>query len=128
MLVIVMEQIYHTIVHFDIPAENVEKMRKFYSSLFGWKIERVAGPIEYYLIKTAPEGKGVGGGMPKKEDQSQQPMNYYSVESVDEYSKKVKELGGKIIIPKQTVLGMGHFAVAIDPERNIFGLWEAILP
>jgi predicted enzyme related to lactoylglutathione lyase len=128
MLVIRMEQVYHTIVHFDIPAENVEKMRKFYSSLFSWKIERVAGPIEYYLIETAPKGKGVGGGMPKKEDQSQQPMNYYSVESVDEYSKKVKELGGKIIMPKQTVPGMGHFAVAIDPERNIFGLWEAISP
>jgi predicted enzyme related to lactoylglutathione lyase len=123
-----MEQIYHTIVHFEIPAENVEKMRKFYSELFGWKIERVKGPIEYYLIETAPEGKGVGGGMTKKEDQSQQPMNYYLVESVDEYSRKVKELGGKIIMPKQTVPGMGHFAVAIDPERNIFGLWEAILP
>jgi predicted enzyme related to lactoylglutathione lyase len=37
-------------------------------------------------------------------------------------------LGGKIIILKQTVLGRGHFAVAIDPERNTFGLWEAILP
>jgi len=123
-----MEQIYHTIVHFEIPAENVEKMRKFYSRLFGWKIERVAGPIEYYLIETAPEGKGVGGGMSKKEDQSQQSMNYYLVESVDEYSRKVEELGGKIIMPKQTVPGMGHFAVAIDPERNIFGLWEAILP
>jgi len=128
MLVIRMEQIYHTIVHFEIPAENVEKMRKFYSRLFGWKIERVAGPIEYYLIETAPEGKGVGGGMTKKEDLSQQPMNYYLVESVDEYSRKVEELGGEIIMPKQTVPGMGHFAVAIDPERNIFGLWEAISP
>jgi predicted enzyme related to lactoylglutathione lyase len=37
-------------------------------------------------------------------------------------------LGGKIIMPKQMVPGMGHFAVAIDPERNTFGLWEAILP
>jgi len=123
-----MEQIYHTIVHFDIPAENVEKMRIFYSKLFGWKIERVGGPIEYYLIETAPEGKGVGGGLTKKMDPNQRPMNYILVESVDEYSKKVEKLGGKIIIPKQTVPRMGHFAVALDPEGNTFGLWEAILP
>jgi predicted enzyme related to lactoylglutathione lyase len=121
-----MTQTYHTIVHFDIPAENVEKMKKFYSKLFGWKIERVEGPIEYYLIETAPEGKGAGGGMAKKEDPNQRPMNYISVESVDEYSKKVEELGGKIIVQKQTVPGMGHLAVALDPEGNAFGLWEAI--
>ena len=123
-----MEQIYHTIVHFEIPAENFEKMRRFYSGLFGWKIERAVGPVEYYLIEIAPEGKGVGGGMAKKEDPSKRPMNYISVESVDEYSGKVEELGGKIIVPKQTVPGMGHFAVALDPEGNIFGLWEAISP
>lgn len=123
-----LEQVYHTIVHFEISAENVEKMRKFYSGLFGWKIERVEGPTEYYLIETAPEGKGVGGAMAKKEDPSQRPMNYILVESVDEYSRKVEELGGKIIVPKQTVPGTGHFAVALDPEGNTFGLWEAILP
>lgn len=121
-----MEQTYHTIVHFDIPAENIEKMKKFYSKLFSWKIERVAGPIEYYLIETAPEGKSVGGGMAKKMVPNQQPMNYILVESVDDYSKKVEKLGGKIIVTKQTVPGMGHLAVALDPEGNTFGLWENI--
>ena len=121
-----MKQTYHTIAHFDIPAENIDKMKKFYSELFGWKIERVGGPIEYYLIETAPEGKGVGGGMSKKEHPSQHPMNYIFVESVDEYSKKVEKLGGKIILPKQTLPGMGYLAVAIDPEGNTFGLWEDI--
>jgi len=113
-----MERIYHTIVHFEIPAENVEKMRKFYSELFGWKIERAEGPVEYYLVETAPEGKGVGGGMTKKEEPSERPVNYILVESVDEYSRKVEELGGKIIVPKQTVPGMGHFAVAARGARN----------
>lgn len=45
-------------------------------------------------------------------------MNYILVESVGEYSKKVEELGGKMIVPKQTVPGMGHLAVALDPEGN----------
>jgi hypothetical protein len=28
-----------TIVHFDIPADDIEGAKKFYSDLFGWKIE-----------------------------------------------------------------------------------------
>jgi len=29
----------HTIVHFEIPADDVKKLARFYSELFGWKIE-----------------------------------------------------------------------------------------
>ena len=41
-------------MHFEIPAESVEKMKKFYTDLFGWKIEKSPGPIEYWLIETVP--------------------------------------------------------------------------
>ena len=29
-----------TIVHFEIPADDIERSRKFYTDLFGWKIEK----------------------------------------------------------------------------------------
>ena len=32
-----------TIVHFEIPADDVDRAKKFYSNLFGWKIEKVPG-------------------------------------------------------------------------------------
>ena len=32
-----------TIVHFEIPVDDVERSRKFYSGLFGWKIEKWPG-------------------------------------------------------------------------------------
>ena len=32
-----------TIVHFEIPADDVERSKKFYSDLFGWKIEKFTG-------------------------------------------------------------------------------------
>lgn len=119
----------HIPVHFDIPAENPEVLTKFYGKLFGWKIERAEGPVEYWLINTSPEeGKGMGGGIGKKEDPNQRPINYILVESVDEYSKKVENLGGRITVPKQEVPGMGYLAVAIDPEGNVFGLWETVSP
>ena len=47
----------HTIIHFEIPADDVEKLRKFYSKLFGWKIEKTPGPMDYYMIQTVPVDK-----------------------------------------------------------------------
>ncbi|WP_256623107.1 VOC family protein [Methanolobus chelungpuianus] len=40
-----------TVVHMDIPTDNVERARNFYSDLFGWEFSK-AGDMEYYLIRT----------------------------------------------------------------------------
>jgi len=124
----------HTVIHFEIPPNDVEKIKTFYTSLFGWKIEKVPGGMEYYVITTVPVDEkgnllrpGVNGGLYKKDQPQQQPVNYIYVESVDEYSKKVESLGGKIVVPKTEVQGMGWFALAQDPEGNTFGIFE-ILP
>jgi len=120
-----------TIVHFMIPAGDVKKMKQFYAGLFGWKIERHPGPMEYWEIQTVPvdeEGMllrpGVNGGMVKKESPEQKPMNYISVESIDESISKVKKLGGKIVSPKQEVPNVGWIATAVDPEGNQIALLQ----
>jgi predicted enzyme related to lactoylglutathione lyase len=114
----------HIIVHFDIPATDPEALARFYSQLFGWKIEKAPGAVPYWLIETAPEGRGVGGGIMPREAPEQHPNNYVLVESVAEFSNKVQELGGRIVVPKMAVPRMGYFAIAIDPQGNSFGLWE----
>ena len=52
------------------------------------------------------------------------PINYISVESVEEYSKKVEALGGKIVVTKMEIPGLGWWALALDPEGNHFGMLE----
>jgi hypothetical protein len=115
----------HTVVHFEIPAENIEKLKQFYTGVFGWKIEKDPGPIEYWMIHTVPtddkgmlQRPGVNGGMPKKESSQQKPVNYISVENIDESINKVKKLGGKIVVPKQEVPNIGWIITAEDPEGN----------
>jgi predicted enzyme related to lactoylglutathione lyase len=121
----------HTLVHFEIPAADVEKLKQFYTGLFGWKIEKYPGPMEYWMIQTVPTDEkgmllrpGVNGGMVKKELPEQKPANYITIESIDESIKKVTKLGGKILIPKQQVPSVGWIAVAVDPEGNQFGLLQ----
>ena len=121
----------HTIVHFEIPADDVEKLKKFYSRLFGWKIEKTPGPAEYWMIETVPVDEkgnavrpGVNGGIMKRQNPEHKPVNYVAVESVDDYVKKIEALGGKMIVSKMEVPGVGWWALALDPEGNQFAILE----
>jgi len=123
----------HTIVHFEIPADDVEKLRKFYGELFGWKIEKMPGPVEYWGIATVPvdekgmpQRPGVNGGMMKRQNPEHKPVNYIAVESVDEYVKKIEALGGRVIVPKVEVPGIGWWALALDLEGNQFAILQSV--
>ena len=125
------------IVHFQIPADDIERSRKFYNDLFGWKFEKfpprpgseaMPEEMEYWLISTVHNkgNKAVGGGMMKRQLPQQQGItNYFDVKSVQEYSAKVEKLGGKVITPKTPIPGMGYFAVCTDTENNGFGIFES---
>ena len=90
-----------TIVHFEIPADNLQRARTFYGDLLGWKIEKYEDPnnpssMEYWLITTTDEKgeKALMGGMMQREQPQQQILNYIDVPSIDEYASKVEKLGG----------------------------------
>ena len=115
------------VIHFEIPADETSRAVKFYQKVFGWKIEKMpgGGPMEYWMIQTVPVDEkgmllrsGVNGGMYKKERKENVPINYIAVESIDASIKQVKALGGKIVVDKQEVPGVGWVATALDPEGN----------
>ena len=47
----------NSLVWFEIPANNVERAKSFYGALFGWKIEKLPGPMEYWHIDTGGDCK-----------------------------------------------------------------------
>ncbi|MDD1656410.1 MAG: VOC family protein [Methanomicrobiales archaeon] len=115
-----------TIVHFDLPAEDLARARKFYGELFGWTFVRPPAPMEYYLIMTTglDGSPGVGGGMGKRGAPDQRMTNYFGVPSIDQYLEKAKALGATVVMPKNTVPYFGYLAICVDTEGNPFGLWE----
>jgi uncharacterized protein len=117
-----------TVVHFEIPADDVERAKKFYEELFGWKIDKLTGstPMDYWLVRTDREEgmMGVDGGLMPRQHPQQQTIVYIDVPSVDDHAGKVTSLGGQVVFPKTAIPGMGYFAVCLDPENNGFGLWE----
>ncbi len=123
----------HTIMHFEIPANDVEKLKAFYEKVFGWNIVLADGPVEYWVIQTVPVDPngmllraGVNGGMYKKQIPDSKPINYYSVESISDFLDKIVKSGGKITQPKQEVPEVGWIAAAEDPEGNQFALIQPL--
>jgi hypothetical protein len=130
------------VVHFEIPADDVGRAKKFYTRLFGWKITRWEGlksANEYWLIDTEPEtgnrkqetgggkrtaGRPISGGIIKRQAPGHPFMNYVAVDSIDEFLARAESLGGKIVLPKQVVPGVGAFAAFMDTENNIIGLHQ----
>jgi predicted enzyme related to lactoylglutathione lyase len=123
----------HTIVHFEIPADQPERAAKFYREMFGWNINRWENPggIDYWMVETVPtdaEGRpvrpGVNGGLMPRMYPAQQPVNYIAVESVDEAVAKAERLGAKVMMGKTPVPGMGWFAQLADTEGNVLAVWQ----
>jgi predicted enzyme related to lactoylglutathione lyase len=67
---------------------------------------------------------GVNGGIMKRQNPEHKPVNYIAVESIDEYIKKIEELGGRVVVPKMEVPILGWWALALDPEGNQFAILQ----
>jgi uncharacterized protein len=75
--------IKHQVGHFEIPADNVDDLRSFYSSLFGWEFEK-GQTQDYYMIKNA----GISGALMQKENLQQVSTQFVNVESLENYMIK----------------------------------------
>jgi predicted enzyme related to lactoylglutathione lyase len=75
----------HTIVHFEIPADDVQALAQFYTELLGWKIETVKEFPDDWGIRTSEAEGALMGGMMKRKMPQQGPTNYVLVESVADY-------------------------------------------
>ena len=113
------------VVHFEVPADNPERAIKFYESVFGWRIEKWDGPIEYWLIMTGPEDQpGIDGGLAPREDLATGIENFIDVKDLDTSLEAVTDQGGEITRPRMTVPGVGWVAYIKDTEGNIFALMQ----
>ncbi len=120
------------VVHFEIPADNVERAKSFYQKAFGWQINQYPG-MEYHMVGTAPSNEqgmptepgAINGGMTKRQDPVKNTVITIDVSDIDSSLKSIEKLGGKIVQKKQPVADMGFTAYFKDTEGNIVGLWQS---
>jgi hypothetical protein len=112
------------VIHFEISVDDPERAKKFYEDVFGWKIEKW-GPVDYWLIMTGDKSEpGIDGAIKKRGTPQESTINTINVPSIDEFIKKVKKNGGKVLMPKMTIPGIGYNTYCQDTEGNVFGIME----
>ncbi len=126
------------IVHFELPVTDLERARKFYGPTFGWTLQDWPMPDGslYIGVHTTPIDEktrqplkpgAINGGIMKKNDSVKNvhgAVIAVNVSSIDEKVKAVEMAGGKVVMPKMDMMGMGFYAYIADPDGNVVGLWE----
>jgi len=112
--------------YIEIPTDNIEETKKFYSNMFGWEFEkREEGEGDgegekYWLIKNV----GIKGAITSKREDNQTPTFYIMVESIDDFIAKSLKQGAKIVVDKKEI-SEGFYATLQDQQQNTFGLWQS---
>ncbi|MBI4438386.1 VOC family protein [Candidatus Woesearchaeota archaeon] len=120
------------IVHFEIPAENMDRANKFYIETFGWEINKTPFMDDYRIVMTVPVDKkmmptspgAINGGMYRKQSPKDSTRVVIKVQSIEAYTKKIEKAGGKMLMKPAKVGDMGMYAMFTDTEGNTVGLWE----
>jgi predicted enzyme related to lactoylglutathione lyase len=119
------------VVHFEVPADDLERAQSFYRDAFGWQLDPMP-EMSYTIVTTTKvddqgrptEPGAINGGMMTRQRPFTGPVIVISVDDVDGALERVRELGGEMLQPRTAVGDMGFSAYFADPEGNVVGLWE----
>ncbi|MCE9578913.1 MAG: VOC family protein [Deltaproteobacteria bacterium] len=117
------------LAHFAINADDVDRARRFYQSVFGWTFA-AWGPPGFYLIQTADGGDpGPYGALQGRRTLVPgERMNGFectiAVESIDATGAAVIASGGTVLLPKSVIMGVGALMFFKDTEGNVFGAMQ----
>jgi uncharacterized protein len=118
------------LAHFAINADDVSRARRFYEQVFGWAFH-AWGPPNFYQIKTNVDGEppGVFGALQGRRSliAGQRTLGFectIAVASIDNTAKAVLANGGKTLLEKSIIVGVGALMFFEDPEGNVFGAMQ----
>lgn len=112
--------------HFELVTGDFEKTAQFYRTVFGWKVEKWDGPVDYWTITTGDASSvGINGGLMPSGGPFSGTVNTIEVENIDEYIPKVEANGGEFIFPKDVIPGVGYIAYFKDNMGIICGLHQS---
>jgi uncharacterized protein len=113
------------VVHWEFWSENPAVVSDFYRRVFDWKITHHP-ELKYWVSETGGRG-GINGGIMQPDRSGAWPAKlsfYIAVDDLDAYGKKITDAGGRVVVDKQQIPGMGSFSLFEDPEGRVMGLWK----
>lgn len=120
------------VVHFEVLGKDADRTQRYYSELFGWRIEPLPfdNPTQYGTIDREQnmngDGVGIGGGVGGAPEGYEGHITFYvEVPDVEAALVRAEELGGKRIMGPHEVPGGPVIGVFLDPDANPVGVVKA---
>ncbi len=113
----------NNIAHFDIEADDIDRARRFYQRVFGWRFE-AWGPPDFYMIHTGSAADpGIHGSMSKRPEPvtGRSRVGFECTVSVDDLGAikaAVVANGGKLVLDEYEIVGVGKMIRFEDTEGN----------
>jgi hypothetical protein len=113
--------------HFAIHADDLERARKFYGGVFGWAFQGFGGgPMTDFCQIKDPAGNllsPLGAVQSRKFNSAPQPIYGFecsiAVNDVDAITRAVETQGGKVVMQKAAIPGVGWIVKFLDTEGNL---------
>jgi uncharacterized protein len=114
------------VVHFEVIAQDPEKLHGYYSELFGWEID-ADNPVNYGIVardaNTNADGIGIGGGVGAGPEGYEGHSTFYvEVPDVEAALAKAESLGGSRMMGPETVMEQVEIGLFHDPEGHLVGV------
>lgn len=119
------------VIHFELPADDLERAQGFYRDAFGWSMNPMP-EMHYTIVSTTEVGEDympvergvINGGMAERGGPITAPVITVGVDDIEAALKRVEELGGRTVQGRMPVGDMGFTAYFSDTEGNTVGLWQ----
>jgi uncharacterized protein len=123
------EQRMDSVVHFEMPYENRDRMKTFYETAFGWQTQTLGPEMGNYVVATTAEtgedrmitkpGAINGGFYEKPEDPAgHAPSVVIAVDDIHASIRKITAAGGTMLGEPMEIPGVGQYASFRDTEGN----------
>ena len=116
------------VIHFEMPFEDGERLAKFYTNAFGWKMQTMGSEMGNYVIAatTETDEKGMvktpgtinGGFFPKNPGGPAIPSVVIAVTDIKAAMKSISDAGGKVLGEPMPIPGVGEYVSFTDTEGN----------
>lgn len=123
-----------SVVHFEMPYDDRERMARFYEAVFGWKTEMLGEEMGNYVVTTTtatdedgPVNPGaINGGLYPRTEASQGPSFVIAVADIAAGIEAIKAAGGTVEGEPVEIPGVGPYVAFTDTEGNRLSILQPL--
>lgn len=116
------------VVHFELPCDDRERIARFFTQAFGWKMQMLGPEMGHYVVVTTAEadarpdgarGAINGGFFTRNADMpAQLPGIVVAVQDIRASMQRVTAAGGQVLGEPMDIPTVGAYVAFLDTEGN----------